>query len=214
MDNVTYVVFLRGINVGGNTLLKMAQLKKGLESLGFKSVVPVLASGNVVFETPEEGSMVLKRRIEGMLAKNFSIQVVAILRTASEILGLIKANPFGRAQLSSDSKLQVTFLSQENNTDKKFPVELTSKDFKIAQVSKAEVVSVVDLSTNARTPELMKLLEKQFGKNITTRTWNTLEKVAKIIAKKTPLLAERAERRSSSSKNREGHHRRNLSPPD
>ena len=40
---------------------------------------------------------------------------------------------------------------------------------------------VVDLSSGARTPELMKLLEKEFGKNITTRTWNTLQRIAELI---------------------------------
>src|SRR5579862_6661235 len=100
MSSITYVAFLRGINVGGSALIKMTELKKAFESLGFKNVVPVLASGNVVFETKESQPAVLKRQIEMALAKRFKLQVLAILRAASQILDLTKSNPFQNARVS------------------------------------------------------------------------------------------------------------------
>jgi uncharacterized protein (DUF1697 family) len=181
MSSITYVAFLRGINVGGNALIKMTELKKAFESLGFKNVVPVVASGNVVFETKQSDPAVLKGQIEMALSKRFKIQAQVILRDASQILNLTKSNPFRNARLSPQTKLQVTFLVEEAKAGAKFPIRLPIKEFQIVQTSGSEICSAVDLSTNARTPELMKLLEKQFGKNITTRTWNTIEKIAKLL---------------------------------
>ena len=50
---IKYAAFLRGINVGGHTIIKMGELRKVFESLGFWNVKTVLASGNVLFEAPE-----------------------------------------------------------------------------------------------------------------------------------------------------------------
>ena len=49
--NIRYVAFLRGINVGGHALIKMADLKKAFAEMGFANVHTLLASGNVLFET-------------------------------------------------------------------------------------------------------------------------------------------------------------------
>src|SRR5260221_10646488 len=49
-----YIAFLRGINVGGNNLIKMSDLKKQFEDLGFTNVQTVIASGNVIFETDKK----------------------------------------------------------------------------------------------------------------------------------------------------------------
>jgi len=160
----------------------MTELKKAFESLGFKKVAPVLASGNVVFETAKAERIVLEQRIESVLAKQFGVRVVAIVRTADQIFGLIKLNPFRSAKLPPNTKLQVTLLAEPTNIQAKFPIRMPAREFQIVQISSSEICSAVDLSTNARTPELMKVLEKQFGKNITTRTWNTIEKIEKILA--------------------------------
>jgi uncharacterized protein (DUF1697 family) len=181
MTSTKYVAFVRGINVGGNALVKMTELTKAFESLGFKKVVPLLASGNVVFETAKSDPAVLKRRIEEMLAREVGVQSTVILRTASQISELIKSNPFRGRKFSPQMKVQVTFLVQETKKNAKFPFLLAAKEFRIVQVSAREICTAVDLSTNARTPELMRVLEKQFGKDVTTRTWTTIEKVAKVL---------------------------------
>ena len=179
MNSKAYVAFLRGINVGGNALIKMTELKKAFEALGFSKVTPVLASGNVVFES--DNGVNLKQRIEAMLAKRFKIQGMAIIRSASDISALLKSNPFQNPELSAQTKVHVTFLTEEKNQKAKYPLRIPVQNFEIIQVSSRELVSTVNLAGTARTPELMSFLEKQFGKNITTRTWNTVEKIAKLL---------------------------------
>ena len=179
MNSKAYVAFLRGINVGGNALIKMTELKKAFEALGFSKVTPVLASGNVIFES--DNDLDLKQRIEAMLAKRFKIQATAIIRSAPDISALLKSNPFQNPKLSAPTKVQVTFLTEEKNQKAKYPIRIPAQDFEIMQVSSRELVSAVNLAGIARTPELMSFLEKNFGKNITTRTWNTIEKIAKLL---------------------------------
>lgn len=176
-----YVAFLRGINVGGNSIIKMAELKKSFESLGFKKVVPVLASGNIIFEPVETEPAVLRQRIEGMLTRKFKVKAIAILRTGGRIQDLVKSDPFKNSQVTPQTKLTVTFLAEERVHDGKFPNQLLNQGFHLVQVSSGEVCCAFEASPNRRTPDLMKLLEKEFGKNITTRTWTSIQKIAKVL---------------------------------
>src|SRR4051812_37561516 len=94
-----YLAFLRGINVGGNQIVKMPELKKVLEKLGYKNVKTFLASGNVAFETAKEDfakdkTAVLVSLLEQELKKKFGFEILVILRTHQEIQKIIKADPF------------------------------------------------------------------------------------------------------------------------
>src|SRR5262249_24036943 len=66
-----YVALLRGINVGGANVIKMAALKSCLERLGFASVTTLIASGNVVFESSERKAPKLRHQIETALSNTF-----------------------------------------------------------------------------------------------------------------------------------------------
>ncbi|HIZ53258.1 MAG TPA: DUF1697 domain-containing protein, partial [Candidatus Enterococcus avicola] len=59
-----YVALLRGINVGGNNKIKMVDLKRVFESLGFKNVKTYLHSGNIIFQAPKESQTILALKIE------------------------------------------------------------------------------------------------------------------------------------------------------
>lgn len=70
-DSHQYVAFLRGINVGGHGLIKMIDLKKAFEKMGFENVRTLLASGNVVFESEQTDNKALTTEIESFLKKAF-----------------------------------------------------------------------------------------------------------------------------------------------
>jgi uncharacterized protein (DUF1697 family) len=184
MNPSVYVAFLRGINVGGNAVIKMSDLKELFETLGFKNVTPVLASGNVLFETAPTKPEVLKRSIERILTKEFNVPALAIIRTGSQLLDLAKSSPFKSTKLTPRTKLHITFLAESNQRVAKLPYRLPCREFEVIQISSNEVASTVEISPKQGTPELMRFLEKEFGKNITTRTWNTVQKLAGLMAVK------------------------------
>jgi len=185
-----YVAFLRGINVGGNAVVRMADLKKTFESLGFTNVMPVLASGNLVFEISNSNPALLRKKIESKLTKDFGLQVVAILRSGSQILDLLKADPFSAISVTPNTRLHVTFMAEQAQEPPKFDMRQLNQGFQIVRASNNEVCCAIEASATAGTPELMKLLEKELGKHITTRTWNTIQKIGKIIdtTKPTPKI--------------------------
>ncbi len=176
------VAFLRGINVGGKSLVNMAKLKRALTSLGFINVQTLLASGNVIFETTETDAAALAQKIEQRLEKDFGIQIPVILRTAKEIQSLVDAEPFKKTKVTPQTRLQVTFLAEKPGSGLKISQRLANNDFEIIRFSEREICSVVEPSPGRGTSDLMKVLEKEFGKKITTRTWSTVQRIAKSLA--------------------------------
>ncbi len=176
------MAFLRGINVGGHRSIKMNELKEAFESIGFKNVETVLASGNVFFNASKTNKRILVKRIEEKLKKTFGHEIGVLVRTVKEIQNLVNTNPFKSAKIIPQAKLFVTFLSEK---PKLFKViyESPKKDFKILRVSNSEVLSILSFPS-IRAIDSMKILEKNFGRKITTRSWNTLIRILKVKKEK------------------------------
>lgn len=181
MKPSTYIAFLRGINVGGNTLISMADLKRAFESLGFKNVKTILASGNVIFEAPKSDLPTLTRKIEQKLESQFASAITVMLRTGEEIQALIDLAPFKKVKVTPQIRLQVSFLPNNFEHSLKVSQRLKGTTFDILRATPGELCSVVDIALKQDTTELMKVLEKEFGKRITTRTWNTVERIAALL---------------------------------
>lgn len=93
---------------------------------------------------------------------------------------MIDTNPFKNISVTPETRLYVTFLLGKPKHNLQIPYESHEKDFKILSVSNGEVISVLTLSPKRRTPEAMTIIEKEFGKNVTTRNWNTVVKIAAL----------------------------------
>jgi uncharacterized protein (DUF1697 family) len=171
-----YVAFLRGINVGGNKKVPMAKLKSVLEEFGFKNVRTLLASGNVIFESKKDSLPSLTKKISATLEEAFSFTIPVILRDADQIEKIAGSDPFKNIIVTKDTRLYVTFLSEEPKSKLKIPYISPDKSFQILAIKDKAIFSIVDLS-KAGTVEAMAILEKEFGKNITTRNWNTIVKI-------------------------------------
>ncbi|MGZ8515610.1 MAG: DUF1697 domain-containing protein [Candidatus Limnocylindrales bacterium] len=87
------VAFLRAINVGGHTV-KMADLRRSFEALGFNAVETHIASGNVIFETDATDATELERRIEDALQADLGYRVDTFVRTADELAAIASHRPF------------------------------------------------------------------------------------------------------------------------
>src|SRR5690554_1069136 len=70
-DKNIYLALLRGINVGGNNIIKMVDLKKSFEDIGFTGVKTYIQSGNVVFETEFEREFGCEDELENDLELEF-----------------------------------------------------------------------------------------------------------------------------------------------
>lgn len=176
-DLIKYVAFLRGINVGGHKSVPMEKLRESFESLGFQNVKTILASGNVIFEAKSTKPHILKNTIEKELEKAFGFEIGVILRTVQDIKNLVDNNPFKNFAITPKTLLYVTFLSEKPQGILSLPYESPDKTLKIFESSSNEIFSFLHKTPNRGSTDLMKIIEKEFGKNVTTRNWNTVEKI-------------------------------------
>ena len=174
---IKYVALLRGINVGGNKLIRMAELKRIFASLGLKNVQTYIQSGNVLFESSRADSVALTKHIETSLHKAVGFEVPVVLRTTAELEAIVKLNPFSKVKPDADAKLYVTFLVEALKTKPKIPLLSPKRDCEIIHLNPREVFTVAFAMPNGRYGESMAFIEKEFGKSVTTRNWNTVIKI-------------------------------------
>ena len=172
-----FVALLRGINVGGNKKVPMADLKSMLEKMKFGNVEALLASGNVLFDSEENDVKTLRKQIETQLEKTFSFPVPTLIRTFAELEKLKKSDPFKNIRVTPETRLYVTFLSEKPTSTLKIPYVSPDGNYTIIRVSDSEICSVLTVTKDHGTIDAMSILEKEFGKQITTRNWNTVEKM-------------------------------------
>jgi uncharacterized protein (DUF1697 family) len=157
----TYVALLRGI-MPMNPNMKGEKLKGVFESLGFKNVATVIASGNVVFDSPSKSKTALEAKIEKALPAQLGFTSTTIVRSREDLEALVSKNPFEGIKDEKPNYLVVTFF----------------KD------GKPEVPTVIDLNTQ-ETTKFMGAMEKKHSKGITTRTWKTIHRIlAKMDSKR------------------------------
>lgn len=104
------ISLLRGVNLGGQKILKMDALRALYESLKFEDVATFIQSGNVVFRTNERDLSKICKRIGDGIEKSYGFRPEVILRTTEEMRGVIARNPFAKRQGIEPGKLLVWFL--------------------------------------------------------------------------------------------------------
>ena len=169
-----YIAFLRGIN--GGLTLKMADLRKLFERLGFTNVRTVLATGNVIFDVSQSNRLDIASQIERAIASAYGYETVAILYTKNELSDLLEADPFHSIAPSTKSSAQVSF-TQGGSGRLPFdtPYDVPQKGYKVVGMIDDAVCSVIDLS-GAKRPDLLAVLDRAFNKKVTTRNWKTIER--------------------------------------
>jgi uncharacterized protein (DUF1697 family) len=166
-----YVAFLRGVSPMN---AKMPELKRAFEAAGFTNVKTVLSSGNVVFDARKSTEAALERKAEAAMATSLERSFYTIVRPVNVLEALLATDPYAGAELAPQSKRVVSFLREAPAAVPPLPVVL--EDAQIVRVIGREVFcSYVPGDTG---PAFMRLIEKTFGQDITTRTWESMRKCA------------------------------------
>jgi uncharacterized protein (DUF1697 family) len=104
---VRWVVLLRAVNLGSRNKVPMAQLRAVLGEAGYGDVRTYIASGNVLLDGPRSKAAVA-RKLERLIADEFGVQTIAIMRTPKELSIVVAGHPFGRDTTHS----HVVFLAE------------------------------------------------------------------------------------------------------
>src|SRR6478735_7383253 len=157
-----YVAFLRGVSPMN---AQMPALRRAFEAAGFSEVRTLLSSGNVAFNARAASLDVLQRRAEKAMCSELGSSFNATVRTAQYLRELVASDPFADFHLAPDAKRVVTFLRKPAASIVKLPIERDGAT--ILKLAGAEVFTAYTVT--AKGPVFMSLLERTFGKDITTR---------------------------------------------
>lgn len=180
MKEKQYVAFLRGINVGGHHKVPMAELRTLMNNIGYSDVTTLLNSGNVIFTANEENKSQIETTISKALKSMFGFSVPTIVKSAARINTLYNSNPFNNIVKKEDHRFYITFLTESIEESRTYPIETDIQSYVILNKDENEVFSVLDLSVS-KTVKAMKILQDLYGKQITTRNWNTITRICNKI---------------------------------
>jgi uncharacterized protein (DUF1697 family) len=167
-----YAAFLRGVSPMN---AKMPDLKKAFEAAGFTEVKTLLSSGNVVFTAPSASEATLQRKAEAAMTKQLGRTFLTIVRPVEALRKVLASDPYQAFRLPAGAKRIVTFLLGRPSSKLTLPDEVDGA--RILAVKGSEVFSVYLPTPEG--PVFMTLIEKTFGSELTTRTWDTVTKVAR-----------------------------------
>jgi len=174
------VSLFRGINVGGNQIVRMDALKTLHESLEFQDVQTFIQSGNVVFTSDGADVTQVQKGIEDAFAETFGFRVKVMVRTAGEFNAIIENNPFQNQPMRESKWVVAMFLASD-------PVSTALEGIQKTYTGPEEI-HITGKEAFIYYPEGMgrsKLtnvfLEKKLKTAGTARNWNTVLKLQKMM---------------------------------
>jgi uncharacterized protein (DUF1697 family) len=171
-----YAAFLRAINVGGH-IVKMTELKRVFESLGFSRVETFIASGNVVFETKSVDTTSLEKKIEKALEKALGYEVATFLRTDEELARIAEYEAFTLADAEKAGAHCVIFLAGQPDADGHKRIKALATDIDAFHVNGRELYWLSRLK-QSESKFSNALLERTLKQRSTARGVNTVRKMA------------------------------------
>lgn len=174
-----FVALLRGINVGGNRKVPMADLKASFEELGFTDVKTFINSGNVIFETDFSHTDKLTKLIQKQIEKDFGFAVAVLLRSQPEMQKLEKAIP-GTWVNDKEMKCDVMFLWPEIDSPKVLDQLIHNPEMEDLKYVPGAVIWRID-RPNATKSKVIKIIGTKLYKQITVRNANTARKIYQLM---------------------------------
>jgi uncharacterized protein (DUF1697 family) len=176
-----YAAFLRGINVSGNNVIKMEELKKLCSLPGFTNVATYIQSGNIIFETTETDSAALEQKLGKTLTKTLGYPTPVFLRSLDDMLGILKKDPFKELRGSEGIKEYVVFLSKAPDSKVKTALESASNEIDVFKFKGNElfIINYPDKGKSLLTGS--SVLEKKIGMPVTARNWRTVNKMLELL---------------------------------
>jgi uncharacterized protein (DUF1697 family) len=182
MTPVHYLALLRGINVGGKNIIKMADLKACLEGMNFSDVATYIQSGNVLFWSTEKDKLKLARQIEKKLSERFNYSSLVVVVPHQRLQKIVETAPKGFGSEPDKYRYDVVFLKKPLT-----PAEV------MKQVSLKEGVDQAHagkfafyfsrLTSRAVQSRLNRIASLPIYQHMTIRNWNTTTKLLALMDK-------------------------------
>ncbi len=166
-----YVAFLRGVSPSN---VRMPELKGAFEQAGFTSVRTVLSSGNVVFDARSAAEAALEQRAERAMQAARGKRFMTLVRPVATLEELLRSDPFPGFGVPPEAKRVVSFLREAR--EPRVPLPLARDHACVLALRGREAFTAY--VPGEQGPVFMALIEAAFGRDVTTRTWETLARCA------------------------------------
>ncbi len=177
----TWLALLRGINVGGKNVIRMADLRSCFEAEGFQDVVTYIQSGNVIFRAPVAAPSILTTRIEEMLASAFGYQARVVLRSRDQLEAVVAGAPAGFGSQPDRYRYDAIFLMPPLTASAAMEDVLVRPGVDGAWAGK-EVLYFSRLIAQASRSYLSRLVSMPVYQDMTIRNWNTTTRLLKLMS--------------------------------
>ena len=174
-----YVALLRGINVGGNNIIKMLSLKEAFEKSGYQQVRTYIQSGNVIFETNEKDVREITEKIEKMLTKTFGYQARVVVKSDKQVEQILHDVPKDWL-IRDDIRMYVGFLTDVVNA-RDVVKGVQVKEGVDTLSSGPGVLYMTTLLSNVTKSAFNKLVGTPLYKEMTIRNYNTTRKLFALM---------------------------------
>lgn len=175
-----YIALIRGINVGGHAIIKMADLKKLFEALGFENVSTYIQSGNVLFSAKKTDEEKLARQIEKKLKASMGKDIKVFILTNKDLKEASANNPFDPALHEKERRCQLMFLSSKPDASRiKELMKLKGDEYKF-QINENVLYYAYLKEYDGK--RRMIDFEKVLGVSGTSRTWKVVDKLIELSA--------------------------------
>jgi len=177
----TYVILLRGINVGGKNKVSMAELKKGLEEAGFSNVLTYIASGNVILRSTKHADEI-RTQIEVFLPKAFKLDselIKVLVLSREQLQAVIDNRPKGFGDQPDAYHSDAIFLMGVNAADV-IPVFKPREGVDKIWLGNGVIYSQ-RLSAERTKSRLSLIAMSPHYKSMTMRSWSTTTKLLQML---------------------------------
>lgn len=172
----TYIVFLRGINVGGHKKVPMVELRELLTKNGFENVKTYIQSGNIILQSSKKNTTKIEQLVQQSIQSYFGFEVSVIAKTRKELQTIFDDCPFSKEKkensyfvlLSDAPKEELVQLISDKSYDKEEFIILNDCLYFYSSIG------------YGRTKFNMNSFEKKLNVNATSRNFKTIDKLLEL----------------------------------
>ncbi len=178
---VRHIALLRGINVGGNNIIKMVALKASFEAMGFTDVTTYIQSGNVIFSSRSSNKTQLTKMIERALTETFRYASQIVLLSAAELGRVVDEAPPGFGTQADRYRYDVLFVKAPL-TPREALADVPTNPGVDEAYAGAHTLYFRRAIANVSQSHLTKLVQRPVYKSLTIRNWNTTTKLLALAS--------------------------------
>lgn len=174
-----YIALLRGINVSGQKIIKMNDLKIALSSLEFQNINTYIQSGNIVFQSEESSKGILEGEIHNIIFKHFGFDVPVFVISLNELEIIHQKNPFLTQKGIEKKELYVAFFA--DLPDLELLKDLKYKEDQVEEYLFGDNVLYLRYPDGVGKSKFNHAyLERKLKVKSTIRNWNTVSKLIEL----------------------------------